>query len=94
VYEHSSSTLTIKVKFTLCHLSTVKSRGWIPFSDLYSKVPDAVEAGNIFPHDGNMMIIVQYLGGARAKVYRIDTPDEYRNMNITEIAECLQTSRS
>jgi hypothetical protein len=87
VYEHSSYTLILKVK------SDANNKGWIPCSDTYDASPNAVETGNIFAHEGHMMIVVQCPGGTRAKVACIDNPNQVAFMNTRVVSAALEQRR-
>jgi hypothetical protein len=53
VYEHGSSTLTVKVKFKSCHLSEAKENCWIPCSDTFDNSPNAVERQHLPAQQNN-----------------------------------------
>jgi hypothetical protein len=57
VYENYPETLTT-VKYTSCSLLKAKRKKWIPCSEVYNDTPGAVEAGDFFPIDGVMHVVV------------------------------------
>jgi hypothetical protein len=58
-YEKYPETLTIRVKYISCSLLKAKRRNWIPCSEVYNDTHGAVEAGEMFPIDGVMHVVVQ-----------------------------------
>jgi hypothetical protein len=59
VYEIYPDTLTIWVKNMSCFLLNAKRKKWIPCSEVYNDTPGEVEAGETFPIDGVMHVVVQ-----------------------------------
>jgi hypothetical protein len=87
VYDQYTSTLIVMVKYRACSLSLAKSNGCIPCPELFSDEDNMLKLSPIFPFEGNMKMVRQFIGNKKARSSDLYTTAIFIDLDIDAIQQ-------